>query len=75
MKTYSRRANPSVICLWRWCLFRCLVLSGLVISFCIKIRCNKHWLYCLFHYLSLYVLNLILTHIKECIQFWPKNWV
>jgi hypothetical protein len=40
-----------------------------------KIRCNKHWLCCLFHYLSLYVWNLILAHIKECIQFWPKHWV
>jgi hypothetical protein len=26
----------------RWCHFHYLVLSGLVISFCNKIRCNKH---------------------------------
>jgi hypothetical protein len=43
--------------------------------FCYKIRCNKHWLYYLFHYLLLYVWNLILAHIKKCIQFWPKNLV
>jgi hypothetical protein len=39
------------------------------------IRCNKHWLCYLFHNLSLNVWNLILAHIKKCIQFWPKNWV
>jgi hypothetical protein len=76
MKTSSRRLKPPIICLLQdGVLFCCLVLSGLVISFYNKIRCNKHWLYCLFHYLLLYVWNLILAHIKECIQFWPKNWV
>jgi hypothetical protein len=57
--------------------------SGKMVSFpllspfltCNKIRCNNQWLCCLFQYLSLYVWNLILAHIKECIQFWPKNWV
>jgi hypothetical protein len=67
--------NPRPSACGKMCLFRCLVLSGLLISFCSKIRCNKHWLCYLFHYLSLYVWNSILTHIKECIQFWPKNWV
>jgi hypothetical protein len=40
---------------------------------CNKTRCNKHWLCCLFHYLLLYVWNLILEHIKECIQFGLKT--
>jgi hypothetical protein len=47
--------TPDHLPVARWCPFRCLVLSGLVISFCNKIQFNKHWFYYLFHYLSLYV--------------------
>jgi hypothetical protein len=48
-----------------WCPFPLFSPDGLLINCCNKIRCNKHWLYCLFHYLSLYVWNLILAHIKK----------
>jgi hypothetical protein len=58
-----------------WCFVPLLRPLGLVIRFCNKTRCKKHWLYYLFHYLSLYVWKLILAHIKVCIQFWPWNWV
>jgi hypothetical protein len=44
-----------------WCFIPLCRHLGLVIRFCNKTWCNKHWLYCLFH---LYVWNLILAHIK-----------
>jgi hypothetical protein len=42
-------------------------------KFCNEIWCNKHWLCCLFHYLLLYVWNLILAHIKNVFRFSLKN--
>jgi hypothetical protein len=47
-----------------WCLIPLFRPLDLIINCCNKTWCIKHWLYCLFHYLSLYVWNLFLIHIK-----------
>jgi hypothetical protein len=60
MKTSSRRAKPPVICLWQdGVFFRCLFLSGLVISFCNKIRYHKDIGFLCLHSARMYD-NLIL---------------
>jgi hypothetical protein len=38
---FSACETPGHLPVARWCLFRCLLLFGLVISFCNKIQYNK----------------------------------
>jgi hypothetical protein len=53
-----------------WGPFRCLVLSGLVISFCNKIRYNKDIGILCLHFDRMYD-NLILGIHTMSIWFWP----
>jgi hypothetical protein len=70
MKTSSRRAKtPGHLPVERWCPFRCLVLSGLVISFCNKIRYNKDIGFLCLHSDRMYD-NLILGIHTMSIWFW-----
>jgi hypothetical protein len=63
MNTYSRRASPrSSSC--GVVLVSTVLTSWSCNKLYIKTRCNKHWLYYLFHYLSFYVWNVILADIK-----------
>jgi hypothetical protein len=75
MKTSSRCVKPRVICLWQdGIFFRALFLSGLVISFCNKIRYNKDIGFLCLHSGRMYD-NLILGIHTMIIWFWPENWV
>jgi hypothetical protein len=51
MKTSSRHASPSFLPVM-WCFVPLCRPLGLVISFYIKTRCNKHWFYL---FISLFV--------------------
>jgi hypothetical protein len=61
--------NPGHLPVVRWCHFCCLVFSGLVIRYDI-INTGYDIYSTIYHFMCE---NFILTHIKECIQFWPKT--
>jgi hypothetical protein len=62
--------TPGQLPMARWGPFHCLVLSGLVISFCNKIRYNKDIGILCLHFDRMYD-NLILRIHTMSIWFWP----